>query len=113
MRNASLKGLRVYVAIPNSPPVEVDPPTGAEKYWTRRGIAEWLTGELATETRTLVGTITIIRKGRLASGPRRRRPADRVFGAHAELPHAASAELGERVEGSAPHDAAADQGEES
>jgi hypothetical protein len=38
---ASLKGLRVYVAEENSPPTEVIPPP-PRKYWTRRGIAEWL-----------------------------------------------------------------------
>ena len=39
---ASLKGLRVYMADRSSSPVEVMPPAGPRKYWTRRGIAEWL-----------------------------------------------------------------------
>ena len=43
---ASLKGLRVYMAVPSSPPVEVMPPAGPRKYWTRRGVAEWLVERL-------------------------------------------------------------------
>ena len=39
---ASLKGLRVYVADVNALPVEVPPPPSPRRYWTRRGIAEWL-----------------------------------------------------------------------
>jgi len=52
---ASLKGLRVYEATPASAPTEVQPPPSLKRYWTRRGIAEWLAQELAGETRTLVG----------------------------------------------------------
>ena len=52
---ASLKGLRIYVADRNSPPVEVQPPSSARKYWTRRGIAEWLTEVLSEDVPTLVG----------------------------------------------------------
>ena len=37
---ASLKGLRVYLAEGDAPPVEVLPPPSLKKYWTRRGIAE-------------------------------------------------------------------------
>jgi hypothetical protein len=36
---ASLKGLRVYVAEGDAPPVE-EPPPSPRKYWTRRGVAE-------------------------------------------------------------------------
>ena len=40
---ASLKGLRVYLAEGDAPPAEiVPPPPSPMKYWTRRGIAEWL-----------------------------------------------------------------------
>jgi hypothetical protein len=53
--NASLKGLRVYVATDELSPVEVPPPPSPRKYWTRRGIAEWLTERLAEEVPTLVG----------------------------------------------------------
>jgi hypothetical protein len=52
---ASLKGLRVYVADRASPPLEVQPPPSPRKYWTRRGIAEWLVERLAEDLPTLVG----------------------------------------------------------
>jgi len=51
---ASLKGLRVYLATGDAP-AEVMPPPAARKYWTRRGIAEWLVERLAEDTPTLVG----------------------------------------------------------
>ena len=41
----SLKGLRVYAADRSSPPAEIQPPPSPRKYWTRRGIAEWLVVE--------------------------------------------------------------------
>jgi len=53
--DSSLKGLRVYQATGQSPPEEVQPPTGAGKYWSRRGIAEWLAVQLAENAPTLVG----------------------------------------------------------
>src|ERR1700730_10409879 len=52
---ASLKGLRVFMAEGDSPPVEVPPPLSPKKYWTRRGIAEWLVERLAEDVSTLVG----------------------------------------------------------
>ena len=52
---ASLRGLRVYVADGDAPPVEVPPPPSPRKYWTRRGIAEWLVEKLAEDMATLVG----------------------------------------------------------
>ena len=52
---ASLKGLRVYLAERDAPPVEVLPPPSPRKYWTRRGIAEWLVERLAEDAPTLVG----------------------------------------------------------
>ena len=52
---ASLKGLRVYMAEGNAPPFEVLPPPSPRKYWTRRGIAEWLVERLAEDAPTLVG----------------------------------------------------------
>ena len=39
---ASLPGLRIYLAESDVPPVEVPPPPSPRKYWSRRGIAEWL-----------------------------------------------------------------------
>jgi hypothetical protein len=53
--NSSLKGLRVYLAEGDMPPVEVPPPPSPRKYWTRLGIAEWLTERLAEDAPTLVG----------------------------------------------------------
>jgi len=52
---ADLKGLRVYLAEGDTRPVEVLPPPSPRKYWTRRGIAEWLVERLAEDTPTLVG----------------------------------------------------------
>jgi hypothetical protein len=52
---ASLKGLRVYLAEGDASPVEVPPPKSRRKYWTRKGIAEWLVQRLAEEDPTLVG----------------------------------------------------------
>jgi hypothetical protein len=52
---ASLKGLRVYLSDRDTPPVEVRPPAGVKKHWTRRGIAEWLAEVLSEEPPTIVG----------------------------------------------------------
>ncbi len=52
---SSLKGLRVYMADRSSPPVEVQPPPSPRRYWTRRGIAEWLVEQLASHPPVLVG----------------------------------------------------------
>jgi hypothetical protein len=52
---ASLKGLRVYLAMDDAPPAEVLPPPSARKYWSRRGIAEWLVERLAEDAPTLIG----------------------------------------------------------
>lgn len=52
---SSLKGLRVYIADLASPPTEVIPPPSPRKYWTRRGIAEWLVERLCEDQVTLVG----------------------------------------------------------
>nr|WP_295740341.1 hypothetical protein [uncultured Acidocella sp.] len=53
--NASLKGLRVYLAEGDAQPEEVLPPAGTRKYWSRRGIAEWLVARLNEDVPTLVG----------------------------------------------------------
>jgi hypothetical protein len=53
--DASLKGLRVYLAEGDMPPVEVAPPPSRRKYWARRGIAEWLIERLAEDVPTPVG----------------------------------------------------------
>jgi hypothetical protein len=52
---SSLKGLRVYMADRENPPVEVQPPPSPRKYWTRRGIAEWLLERLQADQPTIVG----------------------------------------------------------
>lgn len=53
--NVSLKGLRVYMADRVGLPHEVPPPPSPRRYWTRRGIAEWLVARLQEPARTLVG----------------------------------------------------------
>ncbi len=53
--NSSLKGLRVYLAEGDETPTEVPPPPSPKKYWTRRGIAEWLVERLAEDIPTVVG----------------------------------------------------------
>src|SRR4051812_36206002 len=52
---ASLKGLRVYLAHGDVSPAEVLPPPRPRRYWTRKGIAEWLVEQLAENVPTLVG----------------------------------------------------------
>lgn len=52
---ASLKGLRVYVAQGDAPADEVLPPPSPRKYWTRRGVAQWLIELLSEDVPTLVG----------------------------------------------------------
>ncbi len=52
---SSLKGLRVYMAQGDALPEEVPPPPSPRKYWTRRGVAEWLVERLAEDVPTLVG----------------------------------------------------------
>jgi len=52
---SSLKGLRVYMADRVLLPVEVAPPLSPRKYWTRRGIAEWLVERLSEDRPTVVG----------------------------------------------------------
>ncbi|MDP9562081.1 hypothetical protein [Agrobacterium tumefaciens] len=52
---SSLKGLRVYMASGGESPVEVLPPPSNKKYWTRRGLAEWLVATLRDAVPTIVG----------------------------------------------------------
>ncbi len=53
--DSSLKGLRVYEADRESMPVEVEPPPSPRKYWTRRGLSEWLAERLLEDVPTIVG----------------------------------------------------------
>jgi len=52
---SSLRGLRIYSAGRETLPNEVLPPPGPRRYWTRRGIAEWLCTELGQDKLTIVG----------------------------------------------------------
>lgn len=52
---SSLSGLRVYVADRVALPSEAGPPPSPRKYWTRRGISEWLRDRLSEDRPTLVG----------------------------------------------------------
>ena len=52
---SSLSGLRVYRASKESLPHEVYPPPSPRRYWTRRGIAEWLRDELSKGRLTIAG----------------------------------------------------------
>jgi hypothetical protein len=52
---SSLKGLRVYEADHSTAPREIMPPPSPRKYWTRRGIAEWLVEWFSEGPLTLVG----------------------------------------------------------
>jgi hypothetical protein len=52
---SSLKGLRVYSADRLTAPQEIEPPRSPRKYWTRKGIAEWLVERLSQGSPTLVG----------------------------------------------------------
>jgi hypothetical protein len=51
----SLSALRVYVAEGETPACEELPPPSPRRYWTRRGLAEWLVLQLPGERPTLVG----------------------------------------------------------
>lgn len=53
--DSSLKGLRIYEAGQNIEPLEVEPPPGPRKYWTRRGLAMWLFDHLSEDMPTIVG----------------------------------------------------------
>ena len=52
---SSLKALRVYAADWLTMPNEVPPPPSPRKYWTRKGIAEWLVSQLSGPKPILVG----------------------------------------------------------
>jgi hypothetical protein len=52
---SSQTGLRIYVALGLAEPVEILPAPSARKYWSRRGVAEWLIAKLADDLPTLVG----------------------------------------------------------
>ncbi len=51
----SLKGLRAYAADRSSSPVEVPPPPSPRKYWTRKGLAQWLVEIFREDVSIIVG----------------------------------------------------------
>jgi hypothetical protein len=51
----SLPGLRMFVASEMEEAEEIAPPPSPRKYWTRKGLAHWLAGELEHGPPTLVG----------------------------------------------------------
>lgn len=53
--DSSLKGLRVYITERGGAAIEVPPPVGPKRYWTRRGLAEWLTARLVEDVPTIAG----------------------------------------------------------
>jgi hypothetical protein len=53
--SSSLKGLRAYMADRAGSPLEVHPPPSPRKYFTRRGIAEWLVERLSEDRPMMVG----------------------------------------------------------
>src|SRR5665213_1796095 len=53
--DSSCRGLRVYAAEGIGTPEQIQPPPSPRRYWTRRGLAEWLCNELGNETPTIVG----------------------------------------------------------
>jgi hypothetical protein len=40
--DSSCKGLRTFMAEGSGTPEQVQPPPSPRRYWTRRGLAEWL-----------------------------------------------------------------------
>lgn len=52
---SSLKNLRVYVAEGGAPAIEAPPPPSLRKYWSRKGIADWLVEELSRGVPAIVG----------------------------------------------------------
>lgn len=53
--DSSCKGIRVFIADGANEPTQVQPPPSPRRYWTRRGLAQWLCTELGSDTPTIVG----------------------------------------------------------
>src|ERR1700747_2526550 len=53
--DSSCKDIRVFMAEGSHEPEQVQPPPSPRRYWTRRGLAEWLCNELGGERPTIVG----------------------------------------------------------
>lgn len=53
---SGLKGLRAYQALHDTPPMEIGPPVGhSSKYWSRRGLAEWLVRQIGEGLPAIIG----------------------------------------------------------
>lgn len=52
---SSLKGLRVYETKPGIDPTEVPPPAGPKRYWSRRGLAEWIIEQVLRPKPCIIG----------------------------------------------------------
>lgn len=51
----SCSGIRVFMAEGSEKPTQIQPPPSPRRYWTRRGLAEWLREELDRDIPTIVG----------------------------------------------------------
>lgn len=52
---SSCKGIRVFMAEGSGEPTQIQPPPSPRRYWTRRGLAEWLREELDRDILSIVG----------------------------------------------------------
>jgi hypothetical protein len=53
--DSSCKGIRVCLAEGSGEPTQVQPPARLLRFWTRRGLAEWLCEEIDKDIPTVVG----------------------------------------------------------
>lgn len=53
--DSSCRGIRVFMAEGSGEPTQVQPPPSPRRYWTRRGLAEWLREELEKDIPIIVG----------------------------------------------------------
>ncbi|WP_109485385.1 hypothetical protein [Occallatibacter savannae] len=53
--DSSCKGIRVFMAEDAGEPIQIQPPPSPRRYWTRRGLAEWLCDKLGDDKPTIVG----------------------------------------------------------
>lgn len=53
--DSSCRGIRVFMAEGADEPAQIPPPPSPRRYWTRRGLAEWLRQELERDVPTIVG----------------------------------------------------------
>ena len=53
--DSSCKGIRVFVAEGSGEAIQIQPPPSPRRYWTRRGLAEWLREKLDQDIPTIIG----------------------------------------------------------